>query len=294
MKTVVILNPSAGSADKPEELLEKLKRLDPADIHVSSNQGDARKLAAAAVESGVELIVAAGGDGTLNEVINGIGETASAVRVGLVPLGTGNDFARSIHLPVTVEDCVEVIRAGRVKAIDFVRVRSDEVRYFVNVSAGGFSGVVDEKLTSEIKQTWGPLAYLRCAAAALPELKAYESQIALDDQPAERFSLYNLVIGNGRFVAGGIPITPEAVLDDGLLDIILIPEKPKGELAVLVAQIMMGKHLESDTLIYRRASKVAVNSQPGMWFNVDGELVGNEPAIFEVIPRGLQFIVGEE
>lgn len=294
VKTIVVLNPAAGSADDPEELLKKLKALPSAEVHVCAQPGDARKVAAAAIESGVELIVAAGGDGTLNEVINGVGENGSATRVALIPLGTGNDFARSIHLPEKVDDCLEVILAGRLREIDLVRVRSDDVRYFVNVSAGGFSGLVDEKLTAEIKQTWGPLAYLRCAAAALPELKAYETQIAFDDGPMERVSLYNLVIGNGRFVAGGIPVTPEAVLDDGLLDIILIPEKPKTELALLVAQILMGKHLGSETLIYKRAAKVTVNSQPGMWFNVDGELVGNEPAIFEVIPRGLQFIVGAE
>jgi diacylglycerol kinase (ATP) len=295
VKTCVIINPIAGLAENTEELRRKFDRLAPSEVHITSSEaGAAEKCARQAVMRGHELIVAAGGDGTLNEVINGIADRTSDVRVGLVTLGTGNDFARSISLPEKVDDCIDVIAAGNVKRIDLVRVNSDRVRYFVNVSAGGFSGIVDEKLTPEIKQTWGPLAYLRCAAAALPQLRAYKTTIVFDGAETNSMNLYNVIIGNGRYVAGGIPVAPEAVLDDGMLDIILIPEKPAGELAILIAQILLGKHLASETIIYRRAAKVAVSSTPGMWFNVDGELVGNDPAVFEVMPRAIQFIVAEK
>jgi diacylglycerol kinase (ATP) len=294
VKTCVILNPAAGSAENTQELRGKFDRLAPSEVHITSEAGTAEKCAREAANRGYELIVAAGGDGTLNEVINGIARATSHVRVGLVTLGTGNDFARSMGLPEKVDDCIDVIAAGHVKAIDLVRVSSDQVCYFLNVSAGGFSGIVDEKLTPEIKQTWGPLAYLRSAAAALPQLRAYETTIVFDDAETVSLSLYNVIVGNGRYVAGGIPVAPEAVLDDGLLDIILILEKSPAELAVLAAQILVGKHLSSDTIVYRHAAKVAVRSRPGMWFNVDGELVGNEPAVFEVMPRALQFIVAEK
>ena len=205
----------------------------------------------------------------------------------------GNDFARSIGLPAKVDECLEIIARGQTKAIDLVRVTSDQVRYFVNVSAGGFSGLVDEKLTPEIKKTWGPLAYLRGAAAALPELRAYKTTIVFDDAETLAMNLYNVIIANGRYVAGGIPVAPEAIINDGVVDVFLIPEKPTAELAILVAQVLLGKHIGNEAIVYRRAAKVAVNSKPGMWFNVDGELVGNEPALFEVMPSAMQFIVGE-
>ena len=238
------------------------------------------------------MIVAAGGDGTLNEVINGIGENLGDTRVGLLPLGTGNDFARTIGIPTDLEAALEVIRAGETRAVDLVRVTSDEVRYFVNVSAGGFSGLVDEKLTPEMKKTWGPLAYLRSAAAALPELRAYRTTLAFDNTDSAVLELYNVVVANGRYVGGGTLIAPEASIDDGLLDIILIQKRSAPELVLLAAQVALGSHLSSDAIVFRRAAKFTVNSKPGMWFNVDGELVGNEPASFEVLPGAIQFIVG--
>ena len=272
---------------------ENLERLGSYKIETTAQAGDAQKFARRAVASGCDLIISAGGDGTLNEVVNGIAELNSQCRIGIVPLGTGNDFARSIGLPAKVDECLEIIARGHTKAIDVVRVASDQVRYFVNVSAGGFSGVVDEKLTAEIKKSWGPLAYLRSAAAALPELRAYKTTVVFDDKETIAMNLYNVIIANGRYIAGGIAVAPDAIINDGAIDVFLIPEKPVTELTVLVAQLLLGKHTGNDAIVYRRAAKVAVNSKPGMWFNVDGELVGNEPALFEVMPGAMQFIVGE-
>lgn len=292
-KTVIICNPGAGSVDDQAETRAQLAELSGAAVRFTEDEGDAGRFAREAVAQGAEIVVAAGGDGTLNEVINGIAAAAENVRVGLVPLGTGNDFARMLELPSSVEECLEVIQAGHVWRIDLVRVTSDEVRYFLNVSAGGFSGAVNEKLTPEIKEDWGPLAYLRSAAEALPELRAYRTRLVLDDTETLELDLYNAVVANGRYVAGGTLIAPEASIDDGLLDIILIPENPAMDLALVVAQIALGKHLDSDGVVFRRAAKVSVSSTPGMWFNVDGELVGNEPALFELMPKALNFIAGK-
>src|SRR5207244_2058385 len=203
----------------------------------------------------------------LNEVINGIGERAGQCRVGLVPLGTGNDFARSLGLPTDPHESIALLRSRNVKFVDLVRVTSDEVRYFVNVSAGGFSGLVDEKLTPKMKKTWGPLAYLRGAAAALSELRAYRTTLAFDNSESLRLELYNVVVANGRYVGGGTLIAPEAEIDDGLLDVVLIPKRPAPELAMAMAQIALGTHLSSKTIVFRRAAKLTVNSKPGMWFN---------------------------
>ena len=292
VKTCIICNPGAGSVDEREPIREMLQQFPSAAIHFTEREGDATRFAREAAESDCELVLAAGGDGTLNEVINGIAAHADQMEVGLIPLGTGNDFARMLDLPATPEDCIAALLKGRTRRIDLVRVTSDQVRYFINVSAGGFSGTVNEKMTPEIKQSWGPLAYLRCAAEALPELRAYRAEIALDDSATLALDLYNAVIANGRYVAGGTLIAPEASIDDGLLDIVLIPQNSAGDVALVAAQIAMGTHLTSEGVVFRRAAKVSVKSTPGMWFNADGELVGNEPALFEVLPRALRFRVG--
>jgi diacylglycerol kinase (ATP) len=289
-KTCIILNPSAGKAGDVDDIMVRMARLPEAEIRLTNKPGSAARFARTALQNGRELIVAAGGDGTLNEVVNGIGENSRDVRVGLIPLGTGNDFARSIGVPPDVNAAIDLIRAGDTRAVDLVRVTSDEVRYFVNVSAGGFSGLVNEKLTAEMKKTWGPLAYLRSAAAALPELRAYRTTLAFDNDESLMLELYNAVVANGRYVAGGMLIAPEASVDDGLLDVVLIPKRPAPELALVIAQIALGTHLSSEAIVYRRTAKLTVNSKPGMWFNVDGELVGNEPARFEIVPRALSFI----
>jgi diacylglycerol kinase (ATP) len=294
LKTCVILNPVSGSVEDVDALVEKFRGLPSCEVHVTADAGAAEKIARQSSATGCELVVAAGGDGTLNEVINGIADHASHCRIGLVPLGTGNDFARSLALPDDVDACIELLLGGRTQPIDLVRVTSDRVRYFLNVSAGGFSGLVDEKLTPEIKRAWGPLAYVRSAAAALPELVAYQTTVVFDDAQTLSMELYNIIVANGRFVAGGIPIAPEAQLDDGLLDLILIPKRPGTEIAILIGQILLGKHLESEAIVFRRAARLRVDSTPGMWFNVDGELVGNEPASFEVMPRAVQIVTAQK
>jgi diacylglycerol kinase (ATP) len=289
-KTCIILNPAAGNARDLEDVVARLSRVPNGEIRISSKPGSAARFASAALRKGFDLVVAAGGDGTLNEVVNGIGENLGDARLGLIPLGTGNDFARTIGVPDDIEAAIDLIVIGETREVDLVRVTSDEVRYFVNVSAGGFSGLVNEKLTPEMKKTWGPLAYLRGAAAALSELRAYRTTLALDNSESLTLDLYNVVVANGRYVAGGTLIAPEASIDDGLLDIVLIPQRSAPELALLAAQVALGTHLTSDAIVFRRAAQLTVNSKPGMWFNVDGELVGNEPARFEILPRALRFI----
>jgi diacylglycerol kinase (ATP) len=290
MRPSVILNPSAGSVTDHDKIRQLLRRLNPVAVHVTHKARDAAAFARKAVRNNCEYVIAAGGDGTLNEVINGVARYASSVCVGLLPLGTGNDFARSLKLPGSLAENIEILHAAKTRLIDLVRVRSDRIRYFVNVSTGGFSGLVDEKLTPEMKRTWGPLAYVRSAAAALPELHAYRTTVQCAGGEKTEMDLYNIIVANGIFVAGGLPVAPRADISDGLLDVILIPKRSAAEMVLLAAQIVLGNHLGSQSILYCRTPRLSVNSRPGMWFNADGELVGNEPAVFEIIPRGLQFV----
>ncbi|HET9417820.1 MAG TPA: diacylglycerol kinase family protein [Chthoniobacterales bacterium] len=293
-KPWVIFNPNAGSIGDIDAVIAQLNRLDPAVIRMTRKARDAQRFAREALRNNYEWIITAGGDGTLNEVVNGVASCAGRVCLGLMPLGTGNDFARSLNLPTAVEDNIDILLSKKTKPIDIVRVRSSRPsRYFVNVSAGGFSEVVDEQLTPDMKQTWGPLAYLRSAAAALPKLHVYHAHIEFDSSEVVRVDLYNIVVANGRFVAGGLPIAPNADPGDGLLDIVLIPTHPAAKVALLAAEILLGKHFKSNAVEFRRAKKIAVRSRPAMWFNVDGEPVGTVPAVFEVVPRALNFVVPE-
>lgn len=290
-KTYVILNPAAGSVNDVDTLVARIQRIPDAQVCITANAGEAIHAAKKALHHGCDMIVAAGGDGTLNEVVNALQESARRIPLGLIPLGTGNDFARTFAIPTDIDEAIAVIAAHHIRPIDLVRFKSDEVRYFANVSAGGFSGLVDEKLTPEMKKTWGPLAYLRGAAAALPDLRAYRTTVSLDNKESLTLNLYDVVIANGRYVGGGTNIAPEASVDDGMLDVILIREQSPAELAVLAARLALGSHLSTEGVVFRRAKRITVSSQPRMRFNVDGELVGNEPAEFEVLPLALQFVV---
>lgn len=291
VKPYIIFNPRAGAATDRKTVLSQLGQLNPTALRITRKAGDAEKWARAALRTKCNYIVVAGGDGTLNGVVNGLGTEAKNVRLGIVPLGTGNDFARTLGLPSSIEQNIEILHSAKTKRIDLVRVKSKRVRYFVNVSAGGFSGMVGEKMTPKIKRTWGPLAYMRGAVAALSQLQSYHTQILLDDDEQLSAELYNVVVANGRFVAGGLPIAPDANPSDGFLEVVLIPKLCATEIALLAAEVVLGKHLSSKATIFRRAKKVSVRSRPGMCFNVDGELVGNAPAVFQILPRALNFVV---
>lgn len=288
-KPFVIINPAAGSVRDIDNVREQLGRLGPVEFRRTSEGEGAEKLARKAARAGHTYVIAAGGDGTVNAVVNGIaaaGATGETI-IGILPLGTGNDFARSLGLAATIAENIDILAGGEPMPVDLVRTKARGTRYFVNVSAGGFSGVVGEKLTPEIKRSWGPLAYLRGAAAALPQLQAYCTEVVCDD---EQFALdlYNVIVANGRFVGGGLNIAPEADLQDGLLDLMLIPKLTPAEIALLAAELIMGK--QPDMITFRRAKNISVKSKPGMWFNLDGELIGNRPISFQVLPRALNFV----
>ena len=295
MKTFLICNPAAGGIADRRALLKKLKAAFGSSIWFTKRRGDATRLARQAIRNGFDYLIAAGGDGTLNEVINGIGSRAKKVQAGLLPLGTGNDFARTLELPSSVEDNIDILLSQRTRKIDLVRVKSDRVRYFINVSAGGgFSGMGTEKLTPELKQRWGPLAYVRAAAAMLPKLHGYRTRIVLEERREFSADLYTPIVANGRYVACGLPIAPKVDPGDGRLDVVLISKQTKAQAVLVAAQILLGSHLASDAVTFRRVTKISIRSRPGMWFTADGEMIGKAPAHFAVVPRALSFVVGNK
>jgi diacylglycerol kinase (ATP) len=294
MKTCIIVNPNAGSVDEVAHLREVLERLPGTDVRFTEKEGDAEVIAREAVRDGAGLVVAAGGDGTLNEVVNGLSEDFGSARLGLLPLGTGNDFARSINVPADLDAALAILQEGRVQAVDVARaIFGESGRYFINMAAGGFSGVVSEK-ASDAKERWGPLAYLRAALGTLPELQGFETRVVVNGVEHLTLDTYNIILSNGRFVAAGIPVAPQSKLDDGLLDLMIAPATTIPQLAILLPQVLLGRHTESDLLLFRKVTHVEIASDPALSFNVDGELIGNAPARFEVLPRTLEVIVGPE
>jgi diacylglycerol kinase (ATP) len=292
MRTCIIVNPNAGSVEDLAALESALGRLPGSEVLRTEAAGDAERLAHEALRDGADLVVAAGGDGTLNEVVNGLSEDFGKARLGLIPLGTGNDFARSIGVPNVLEEALAILVEGTVRSVDVARATiGDTCRCFLNMSAGGFSGEVSER-ASDAKDRWGPLAYMRAAVGALPELKGFLTTITLNGAETLSLETYNIVISNGRYVASGIPAAPKAVLDDGLLDVMIAPATTLPQLAVLIPQVLLGLHLESDLLLFRRATRVEIECDPPMAFNVDGELIGEGTARFEILPRALRVIAG--
>jgi diacylglycerol kinase (ATP) len=260
MRICIIMNPNAGSAERGEALREAVAGRSDMIIRETRRPREARELAAEVLRSGYELIVAAGGDGTINEVVNGLAADFEKATLGIIPLGTGNDLARTLALPDDPREALALSTEGPVRRIDLIKVESaDTMVYGVNAAAGGFSGQVDEALSDELKATWGPLAYPIGAVSVLPDLTGYETSIAWEDGPFGRVEALNIVVANGRTVAGGFQVAPTANPEDGLLDVVFVRY---------------------------------ITSRPGMWFNVDGEPLTKEPITFSVQPQALRVVVG--
>jgi diacylglycerol kinase (ATP) len=293
MRSCIILNPRAGSAEQSETLREALAGHAEITLYETDRAGHATDLAASALEAGYEQIVAAGGDGTIHEVVNGLAADFTRARLGVIPLGTGNDLARTLAIPADPLEALHVVMTGAEHWIDLMKVESTgQVTYGINVAAGGFSGQVDEVVTEELKAGWGPLAYLLGAARIVPDLTGYNTTIAWEDGPVERVEALNIVVANGRTCAGGFQVAPLANPEDGLLDVIIVRYGDVLDLAGVAARLLGGNYLNSDQVMDHRVRSVHIASQPGMWFNVDGELFTSQPIAFTVLPQVLRVSVG--
>lgn len=300
MRVCVILNPKAGSAGAADALLEAVRAEQASGaasfaVRETARSGHALELAAEAVAEGFGLVVAAGGDGTVNEVVNGLAPSPRPAALAVVPLGTGNDLARTLALPEEPGAALERAVRGARRRIDLIRVTSsDGTVYAINACAGGFTGEVNEAMTGGLKRTWGPLAYLIGAARALPDLADYGTRLAWDGGPLEPAEAFNIVVANGRTAAGGRAVAPQANPEDGLLDVAVVRGGSALEMAGLAADFLAGTYLENEHVLFRRARRLRVEARPGMWFSVDGELLASAPATFEVVPRALEVVVGPD
>lgn len=292
-RTCVIVNPNAGTA----ELRRRLERLYEQGVTQleAVEPGEGLERARQAVLDGIQRVIAAGGDGTINEVVNGIVGTGMPATLGIYPMGTGNDLARTLGIPLDPDEAIDVLEAGRVRSIDVISATAGgRTKFGINASAGGFSGQVGENLTPELKATWGPLAYLVGAASTIPDLKDYETTICWDDEDEELIQVLNVIVANGRTVAGGKRVAPMANPEDGFLDVVVVRVAPMARLAEVAARLMAANYVDSEAVFHRKVRRVRVDSKPGMWFNIDGELFANDAIEFTVLPHAIKVIVGPD
>ncbi|MFQ5888655.1 MAG: diacylglycerol/lipid kinase family protein [Gemmatimonadota bacterium] len=290
MSTCIILNPVSGSGTDPSVLRAAAARLPGAEVRVTGAPGDASKLAAEAAAAGFETIVAAGGDGTVSEVVAGLAPGFPAVRVGLIPLGTGNDLARSYGIPRRVEPAIDLLRAGPERRLDVVRVAGARSGHFVNALVAGYGGTIDRRMDPVMKRRWGPLAYLRAAIGEVGALRPYRTHVELDGDEKIDLESVMVVVANGRFAGGRIPLAPAARPDDGLLDLMIMPALSGPRLAAEALRILLGRQAGSRRLLLRRARRVRLELDPPGECNVDGERCPGGPLSFEVLPGAIRIV----
>ena len=278
----LILNPSSGRERAPDNLERLTSRL-------AAQFGPVE----VAVTDGCGTIFVAGGDGTLNETINGLAkaEALDRVTVGVVPLGTGNDFAAALGIPSEVDAALDVLLAGREIRADLGEVNG---RVFVNTSGGGFIAEVSVAVTPQLKTIAGRLAYLLGGAQALMEFEPVPTSIVLE--PGSRHledRLYAFAVCNSRSIGGGRLIAPDAVIDDGLLDVCLIQGMSTLEFVSLVRKVADGDHVHDPRVIYLQAETVQIECARPVHVNTDGEVFEVSRCDYRVLPKAARFLAGD-
>jgi diacylglycerol kinase (ATP) len=290
----VICNPtSGGGAYDPHEIRDVLDGME-LDWIETKGPKDAVD-AAQHWEEG--LLIVAGGDGTVNDVVNGLGRAGfpEGVTLGILPAGTGNDLAATLCIPEEPELAEDVIRQNRERRLDVGRVRSEGIgeRFFINVATGGLGAEISDANDEELKKRWGKLSYLRASLEVAKDFDVRDLTLYLDGEE-RRVKAVNIAVGNCRYTGGGWPATPKANPEDGLLDVVVIETLGVADLLELApAALAESDYLGSDGVLFVRAKEIRVETQPpGLEFNADGEIIGNEPARFSILPRALNVLVG--
>ena len=292
----VICNPSSGGgAYDPDVLRAEFDGYE-LDWVETEGPGDASE---AAREWHEGLLIVAGGDGTINDAVNGLGKAGfpQGVTLGILPAGTGNDLAATLCIPDDPDEAEDVIRQGRVRTLDVARVRSEGIgeRFFINVATGGLGAEISDANEGELKRRWGKLSYLRASLEVAKDFDVRELDLYLDGE-LHRTRAVNVVVGNCRYAGGGWLAAPNANPEDGLLDVVIIEKLGLTDLLQLApASMARADYLGKEGVFSARAKEILVETQPpGLDFTVDGEVVGDEPASFSVVPGALKVIVGPD
>jgi diacylglycerol kinase (ATP) len=294
---LLIVNPSSGrelAGEHAEPLAVALEaHFGTIDLLETTGDGDAANAARKAVDRGCDTIFVAGGDGTLNEAVNGAWQARGLdqVRFGIVPLGTGNDFATALGVPHDVAEAVNVLAAGRELRVDLGLLNG---RLFLNTSGGGYIAEVSVAVTPQLKTIAGRLAYLIGGAQALLDYEPVRATVRA--QPGDvrvGLGLYTFAVCNSRMIGGGRLIAPEAVIDDGLLDVCLIEAMSAVEFVTLARKVADGEHVNDPRVRYLQAASVTIELDRETRVNTDGEVMTATLAEYSILPRAATFFAAD-
>ena len=278
---VVIANPAAGNLETIRDCQERVESIvGRCPVRITSHAGEAEVLARHAVEEGFGRIVAAGGDGTVNHVANGIAGTDAAL--GILPMGTVNVFAMELGLPVNdLDRCWEIIQTGTTRLVD---LPSANGKYFVQLGGIGLDAQAVKETTLAFKRSLGPLSYL-ISAAHIAARQPPKLLIESEDAPVQEGSF--VLVGNGRLYGGPFPFFKQAVVDDGLLDVVLFKRLGFLEILKYLHDVVFSSDIRVPEIEYFQTSQLRVSSEQDVPVELDGELAGNCPVDFQMHEKAL-------
>ncbi|TQR17696.1 diacylglycerol kinase [Psychrobacillus vulpis] len=287
----IIYNPTSGRELFKKSLPDVLESLEIAgyetSCHATKCEGDATIAAKKAVENGFDLVIAAGGDGTLNEVVAGVSEFEHKPKIGLIPMGTTNDFARAVHIPRDISKAVEIIIKGDTIPVDVGRVND---RYFINIAGGGRITELTYEVPSKLKTVLGQLAYYLKGIEMLPSINATKVRIEYDDEVFEEEAMMFLV-GLTNSVGGFEKLAPSSSINDGKFTLLILRKCNVAEFIRLASLAIRGEHLHDPLVISTKAKHIKVTSEDKVQLNLDGEYGGTIPAAFENLYRHIEVFV---
>ena len=271
-RILVILNPAARG-ERASALMDKISALSSrAVVQLTNSPGDARTIAADAVEKGFKIIVAAGGDGTINEVVNGL--AGADVALGVLPVGTMNVFATELGIPSnSLEKAWAIVEGGCVRKVDLPRANDE---YFVQLAGVGLDAEVVKCTTPDSKKALGPLSYL-ITLAQVAARKPPQVRIDPEDGPSREGSF--VLVGNGRFYGGPFVLFKDAKLDDGLLDVLVFQNQSHWDIIRYFQAIVFGSHPDLPDVEYFQTRGLRLMSREYVPVEIDGELSGRFPTI---------------
>lgn len=290
-KARIIYNPTSGREAIKKALPNILEKLETAgyetSAHATTCEGDAIDAARTAVERGYDLIVAAGGDGTINEVVHGVAEQEYRPKLGILPAGTTNDFARALQIPRDINKAVDVILEGNSLKLDIGKVNE---HYFINIAGGGKLTELTYDVPSKLKTMLGQLAYYMKGIEMLPSLKPAHVRIEYDEHVLEE-DIMLFLISNTNSVGGFEKLAPDARLNDGYFDVLILKKTNLAEFIQIASLALRGEHLKSKNIIYTQAKRVKVTNEDKMQLNIDGEYGGMLPGEFINLEEHIEFMV---
>ena len=310
MKTLAVINPkSAGgkTGRDTETIARKLAEVTgPLTVALTNAPMDAARITSHALRDGYGRVVAVGGDGTINEVVNGFFSNGVAINpeaeFALLNLGTGGDFRKTFDIDAGFEASLERIAGGRVRQIDVGRLSfvtadgQSGTRHFANIASFGMSGDVVDRVNRStlVKRFAGSFAYTWGSVMSLFRYKARPVRLKVDASFDEVVTVSTCAVCNGQFFGGGMRVAPNASPDDGLLDVIVIGDAPRRDVLKAMSEFSTGQHVNNPNVKVFRAKSViatpveATHGAPVL-IEADGELPGRLPAMFEVMPKALKF-----